>query len=69
MKYAGGTFLGLKTMMCSNYITIVVFDCLYQKRKSNLDTMRKILKWRACKDITDVRVFFKDSYIVLELYP
>ena len=29
MKYIGETFLGSKTTMCNDHITIIEFDCLY----------------------------------------
>jgi len=43
MKYAGGTFLGPQMTICSNYITIVGFECSYEGRKSTSDTIGKIL--------------------------
>ena len=44
MKYTRETFLGLKTIMCSNHITMVGFDCLYCGRKPTLDTIEKIIR-------------------------
>lgn len=44
-------------MICSNYITITGFDCLYWKIKPTSDTIRKILKWKACKNTTNVKTF------------
>ena len=43
MKYAGGTFLGPQMTICSNYITIVGFECSYEGRKLTSDTIGKIL--------------------------
>jgi len=57
MKYAGGTFSGPKTMICSDKITIVGFECLYEGRRPTSDAIGKILRWRAYEDTTDVRAF------------
>jgi len=57
IKYAGGTFLGPKTKICNDYITIVGFDCLYKGRKPIRDAIGKIMRWGPCKDTTDVRAF------------
>jgi len=54
MKYAEGIFSGPKTTICKDHITIVGFDCLYKGRKPTQDAIGKIMRWRACKDITDV---------------
>jgi len=39
MKYAGGTFSGPKTTICSNHITIVGFECSYEERKPTSDAI------------------------------
>ena len=57
MKYARGIFSGPKTVICSDHITIVRFDCLYKGRRPMSDVIGKILRWGACKDTTDVRAF------------
>jgi len=57
MKYAGGTFSGPKTVICSDHITIVGFDCLYKGRRPTSDAIGKILRWGACEDTTDVKAF------------
>ena len=59
MKHTGGIFSDSKTMMCSDHITIVGFNYLYQERKPTLDIIEKILKWKACKNIVNVRVFLE----------
>jgi len=57
MKYAGGTFSGPKTMIYSDKITIVGFECSYKGRRPTSDAIRKILQWKACEDTTDIRAF------------
>ena len=44
MKYIGGTFLGPKTMICKDHITIVGFDCSYKGRKPIRNTIGKIMR-------------------------
>jgi len=43
MKYAGGMFSCPKTMICSDKITIVGFECLYEGRRPTSDAIGKIL--------------------------
>jgi len=43
MKHAGGTFSGPKMTICSDHITIVGFECLYEGRKLTSNTIGKIL--------------------------
>ena len=57
MKYAGGTFSGPKMTICSDHITIVGFQCLYEGRKPTSNTIGKILHWGDCEDTTDVQAF------------
>jgi len=57
MKYAGKTFLGPKTIICSDYIVIVEFEYLYKGKKPTNDAIGKILYWGPCKDIIDIRAF------------
>jgi len=57
MKYAGGTFSGPKTTICSDKITIVGFECSYEGRRPTSNAIGKILHWGACEDTTDVRAF------------
>jgi len=44
MKYTGGMFSGPKTMICSDKITIVGFECSYEGRRPTSDAIRKILR-------------------------
>jgi len=57
MKYAGEMFLGPKTKIYEDHITIVGFDCSYKGRKSTRNTIGKIMSWGPCEDTTDVRAF------------
>ena len=57
IKYAGGTFSGPKTTICSNYITIVGFECSYEGRKPTSDAIEKILHWGPFEDTIDIRAF------------
>jgi len=57
MRYAGRTFLGPKTKICEDHITIVGFDCSYKERKPTRDAIGKIMYWGPYKDTTDVRAF------------
>jgi len=57
MKHAGGTFSGPKTMICSDHIIIVGFECSYEGRKPTNNAIRKILRWGPCEDTTDIRAF------------
>ena len=59
MKYIVGIFSGSKTIMYNDHITIVEFDCSYQKRKPTPNIIKKIFKQRVCEDIIDVKVFFR----------
>ena len=49
MKYTGETFSGPKTMICSDFITIVGFECSYEGRWPTSDMIRKILHWGTVK--------------------
>ena len=57
MKYAGGTFSGPKTIICSDHITIVGFEYSYEGRKLTSDAIGKILHWGPYEDTTDIRAF------------
>jgi len=57
IKHAGEIFSGPKTTICSDHITIVGFECLYEGKKPTSDAIGKILHWRPCEDTTDIRAF------------
>jgi len=59
MKHARGTFSGPKTTICSDYITIVGFECSYERKKPTSNTIGKILCWRPCENTTDIRAFLE----------
>ena len=57
MRYAGETFLGPKTKIYEDYITIVGFNYSYKGRKPTRDMIGKIMCWGPCKNTTDIRAF------------
>ncbi|KAF9537433.1 hypothetical protein CPC08DRAFT_607786, partial [Agrocybe pediades] len=57
MKYAGGTFSGLKSVLCAPEITILGHRCTYDGRLPDLSRVSVISKWGPCKDVSDVRSF------------
>ena len=57
MKYAGGTFSGVKTTLCAEEITVLGHRCTYNGRLPDQSRIAKILNWGPCKDLSDVRAF------------
>lgn len=57
MKYAGGTFSGTKSLLCSAEIVVVGHLCTYEGRKPGPDKVHVILNWGPCKTISDLRSF------------
>jgi len=57
MKHAGGIFSGSEMAICSDHITIVGFECLYEGKRPTNDIIGKILYWGPCEDTTDIRAF------------
>jgi hypothetical protein len=57
MKYAGGTFSGLKSLLCTAEIVVVGHLCTYKGRKPGPDKVHVILNWGPCKTISDLRSF------------
>jgi hypothetical protein len=57
MKYCGGTFSGYKSTLCAEEITVVGHRCTIDGRIPETDRIGVIVRWPACKNITDVRVF------------
>ena len=70
IKYSGGTFSGVKSVVCSPEIVVVGHRCTYEGRKPEKDRYKIIMNWGRCKDVTDVcaflgtigtcRIFIKD---------
>ena len=57
MKYCGGTFSGHKTTLCAEEIVVVGHRCTYEGRLPETDRVGVIVRWPACKNVTDVRMF------------
>jgi Integrase zinc binding domain/RNase H-like domain found in reverse transcriptase len=57
MKYSGGTFSGLKSLVCGDEIVVVGHRVTYEGRKPELDKFGAIMRWGPCKDVHDVRAF------------
>jgi hypothetical protein len=57
MKYAGGTFSGMKSLLCAAEIVVVGHLCTYEGRKPGPDKVHVILNWGPCKMISDLRSF------------
>ena len=57
MYYAGGTFSGMKTILCGDEIMVVGHLCGYQGRRIPSVKAEIIKNWAPCKDLTDVRAF------------
>jgi hypothetical protein len=57
VKYAGGTFSGLKTILCANEFSVVGHICSYEGRKPSTDRIGAILRWPTLKDAAGIRQF------------
>ena len=57
MKYCGGTFSGHKTTLCAEEIVVVGHRCTYKGRLPETDRVGVIVRWPACKNVTNVRMF------------
>lgn len=57
MKYCGGTFLGKKTVMCSEAILVLGHKCDYEGRKPTEDHIEVIMRWEKYENLRDVRGF------------
>jgi len=57
IKHVGGIFSGPKITICSDHITIVGFECSYERRKLTNNAIGKILRWGPCKDTTNIKAF------------
>ena len=57
MKYCGGTFSGPKTTLCAEEIVVVGHRCTYEGRLPETDRVGVIVRWPACSNATDVRMF------------
>lgn len=57
MKYAGGTFSGYKSTVCTPEITILGHMCTPEGRIPDPSWMDKIINWGPCKTLSEVRAF------------
>ena len=57
MKYCGGTFSGKKTKICAESIEVLGHKCDFEGRKPTEDRIGVIMRWEACKNLSDVRSF------------
>ncbi|KAJ3499308.1 hypothetical protein NLJ89_g10112 [Agrocybe chaxingu] len=59
MKYCGGTFSGLKSVLCAPEITVLGHRCTYQGRLPDLKRVAVISNWGPCENLSDVRSFLR----------
>jgi len=57
IEHAGGTISGKKSEFLKKQIKIVVYVCGIDGRMPEEAKIRKITRWPACTDLTDIRVF------------
>lgn len=57
IKYSGGTFSGPKGYLCVLDYMVVGNRCTPEGRKVELTRIDKVLSWRACRDVSDVKAF------------
>ena len=57
MKYAGGTFSGLKLHLCAPEITVLGHRCTYEGRLPDPSRVAAIRNWGPCHTLSDVRAF------------
>lgn len=58
MKYCGGTFSGVKSIICAAEVEVVGHTCSYEGRKPSTNRVQVILDWGPLKDVSDVRSFY-----------
>jgi hypothetical protein len=57
MKYAGGTFSGFKSVLCTPEITVLGHHYTPEGHLPDLKQITVISNWGACNDISDIRSF------------
>lgn len=57
MYYAGGTFSGKKTVLCSDDNMIVGHRCTYEGRLPSTDRVGVLERWGPCHDVSNLRSF------------
>jgi hypothetical protein len=56
-KYCGGTYSGVKTVLCAEEITVIGHRCTPCGRLPDPSRVDKIVKWGPCRDLSEVRAF------------
>jgi hypothetical protein len=56
-KYCGGTYSGVKTVLCAEEITVVGHRCMPCSRLPDPSRVDKIIKWGPCRDLSEVCTF------------
>jgi hypothetical protein len=57
MIYCGGTFSGLKLILCWHTITVLGHVCTFEGRIPDDSFLRKIVNWGPCRDLSEARAF------------
>jgi len=59
MKYCGGMFSGLKSVVCASEIVVVGHRCTYKGRKPEKDKFKAVMNWGTSKDVSGIRAFLE----------
>ena len=59
MKYAGGTFSGVKLALCVPKFWVIGHCCTYEGQIPDEKKVAVIKNWRPCNSLTDVRAFLE----------
>jgi hypothetical protein len=57
VRYCGGTFSGVKSVLCAEEFHVVGHLCSFKGRKADTDRIGVIKRWGPLKDVSDVRRF------------
>ena len=57
MKYAGGTFSGVKLTLCADKIVVLGHECGYEGRTIEKKWIAVISNWGPCHSLSDLRAF------------
>ena len=69
MKYSGGTFSGKKTLVCAEAIEVVGHKCDYEGRKPVEDRIGVIMRWKECRNLSEVRSFLGVTGVLRSYIP
>jgi hypothetical protein len=56
-KYCGGTYSGVKTVLCTEEITVIGHRCTPHGHLPDPSRINKIIKWGPCRDLSEVCAF------------